>query len=274
MKIFILIVNLIPLIYAEAQVVRQPVSVLYPALGAYSKNFSDIFSGTSNQASLATLKTAAFAVYGERRFMLDELNTYTTIIAIPTTSGTVGFQADYFGSSSFNESRIGVIYGRKITSAIDVGVKFNYLLVKVAGYGAAAAVNFEAGAIFHLTDRLHAGFHVYNPASSKLGKNGTDQLASAYCFGIGYEASESLFVCTEIVKREAKPVSVNAALQYNLHKKVFIRCGISADNNISFGSVGLNIGFGRIDVNTAYHPQLGFTPGLLLLINFKKQTDE
>lgn len=275
MKIFITIVVVLVLAAnSQAQVVKQPLSIHYAGLGAYSKNFSDVFSATSNQASLANLKNSAFGVYGERRFMLQDMNGYSSIIAVPTPSGTVGFQGDYFGSSSFNETQLGFMYARKITSQVDVGVKFNYHTVRVAGYGSASAVNFEAGAILHLTDKLHSGIHVYNPAGSKLGKNGSEKLASVYLFGLGYEASEALFLTAEFEKHEDKPLTVNAGLQYNVQTTVFVRTGISTFNNNGYVSVGLHLGFGRVDVNTAYHPQLGFTPGLLLLINLKKSGEE
>ncbi len=255
---------------AEAQIIKQPLSVRYAGLGAYSKNFSDIFSATSNQASLAQLKTGGFGVYGERRFMLEELNGYTAITTFSTTSGTFGFQGDYFGSAAFNESQLGILYGRKVTKKIDIGVKFNYYTVRISGYGIATAINFEGGAIFHFTDKLHAGIHVYNPSGSKLGKTGHEKLASVYRLGAGYEASELLFISSEIVKEEGRQISVNAGFQYNFHKNVFIRTGISTFTNNSYVSIGVQLGFARIDVNTAYHPQLGFTPGLLLLLNFKK----
>lgn len=253
---------------------RQPLSVRYAALGAYSKNFTDIFSAASNQASLANLKTGAAGVYGERRFMMDELSGYTAIIAVPSSSGTFGLQADYFGSSSFNETELGFIYARKLSAGMDIGTKFNYHTVRVAGYGNASAVNFDLGLICHLTETLHSGIHVYNPIGSKLGKTGVEKLASIYSFGLGYEASEKFFISTELVKHEDRPVSVNAALHYNLHTKIFIRTGISTGNENSFGSIGYNVGFGRIDINAAYHPQLGFTPGMLLLINLKKPAEE
>lgn len=255
---------------AKAQVIKQPLSVLYAGFGAYSKNFSDIFSATSNQASLAQLKTGGFGVYGERRFLLEELNGYTAVIALPTTSGIFGFEGDYFGSAAFNENELGILYARKIKKLIDVGAKFNYYTVHIPGYGSASAVNFEVGTIFHFTDKLHSGIHVYNPAGSKLGKTVREKLASVYRLGIGYEASDMVFTSAEIVKMENQQISVNAGLQYNLQKNIFIRTGISTANNNSFVSIGFKLSFARIDVNAAYHPQLGFTPGFLLLLNFKK----
>ena len=258
----------------QSQIVRQPLSIRYAGLGAYSKNFADIFSSTTNQASLAQLKSGGFGVYGERRYLLEELNQFTAIVAVPTAGGTFALQGDYFGFSSYNENQLGLSYGRKISNMVDVGIKFNYHTVRIAGYGSASAINFEAGTILHLTDRLHAGMHVYNPLSSKFGKNSNEKLASVYQTGLGYEASEKLFLSTEIAKQEDQPVSVSAGIQYNVAQNVFLRGGISTTNNNSYVGVSLQLDFARVDVNTAYHPQLGFTPGILLLFNFKNQAKE
>jgi hypothetical protein len=274
LKLFALLVTILVQTGLDAQVVRQPLSLRYAGLGAYSKKFSDILSSTSNQASLAQLESAGFGVYGERRFMLDDLSAYTTVIAVPTSSGTIGFQGDYFGSVASNESQLGLLYARKITEQLDVGVKFNYHSVRIPGYGNAAAVNFEAGIIVHLTEKFHTGIHVYNPTSSKLGKTNDERLPSIYRIGVGYEASEKVFLSIELVKQEKQEVSVNAGLQYNLHEKVFLRAGMATLTNNSYAGVGLQLGFARIQLNTAYHPQLGFTPGLLLLLNFKTSVKE
>ena len=270
MKVIPILVVVLITVTATAQVVRQPLTVRYAGLGAYSKNFVDPFSATINQASVAQLKTGGFGVYGERRFMLQDMSAFTAVVALPTKSGTFGFQGDYFGSAAFNENQLGFLYARKITNQIDAGIKFNYHAVRIPGYGSATSVNFEAGIVFHLTDQLHTGLHVYNPTSSALGKSGDEKLASVYRFGLGYEASSKVFVSTEIVKQEDQPVNVNAGLQYNVHEKVFLRVGISTEASNSYFGVSLQLAYARVDINAAYHPQLGFTPGLLLLLNFKK----
>lgn len=255
-----------------AQVLRQPLSVRYAGLGAYSRQFADVFSATSNQASLANLPNGAMAVYGERRFMMEELNGYAAIAALPLASyGTVGVQADYFGSSSgFNESQLGIIYARKITRQMDVGFKVNYHNARVPGYGSAGAVNVEGGVLIHLTDQLHTGIHVYNPTRVTLGKGGTERLASIYRFGLGYDVSDKVFLSTEVVKQENQQLGVNAGFQYNIHERLFIRAGVATASDNSFVSLGLKLDFARVDINTTYHPQLGFSPGLMLLFNLKK----
>ena len=109
----------------NGQAVRRPVTAVYTGLGAYSIDHVDVFSFTNNQASLAQMKNASAGVYGERRFMLEELSLYQLAIAVPTNSGNFGVKAGYFGFSDYNESQMGLAYARKLGSKLDVGVSSN-----------------------------------------------------------------------------------------------------------------------------------------------------
>ncbi|MEO6328135.1 MAG: hypothetical protein ABIO55_04350 [Ginsengibacter sp.] len=256
-----------------SQAVRQHISARYPGLGAYSINHVDVFSFTSNQAALAQLKSAAAGVYGEKRFLLSAANMYTAVFALPTKQGNFGLQADYFGFTNYNESQIGMAYARSLGSKLDIGVKFNYYGFKIPGYGNSSAVNFEIGGIAHLSDKLNAGIHIYNPAGGKLSKQDDEKLGSAYTFGIGYEASESFFLSGEIIKEEDMAVNVNVGFQYNFLQQFFVRAGIATETTNAYAGAGISWKNFRLDVNSSYHPQLGFTPGMLLIINFKKKQD-
>jgi hypothetical protein len=128
---------------------------------------------------------------------------------VPTNSGNFGFKAGYFGFSDYNESQMGLAYARKLGSKMDSGVQFNYNGIQVSGYGNSSAINFEIGTIFHLTDKLHAGVHAYNPVGGKYGKNSEEKLASVYTVGLGYEASDKFFISAEIEKEENQPVNIN-----------------------------------------------------------------
>jgi len=249
------------------QTVRDPVSASYIGLGAYSNDHVDVFSFHSNQASLAKIKTLSAGLYGEKRFLLNELGLYDAAVTLPTSSGNFGLDACYYGFSDYNESQVGLAYGRSLGSRIDIGVQFNYYSVRIAGYGNASAINFEIGTIFHLTENLNAGLHAYNPVGGGLGKNKEEKIASVYSAAIGYDASENFFISLEIEKQEDKPVNVNAGLQYKFLAQLLARMGIStATSSIYFG-IGFELRSMRFDVTAAYHPQLGITPGLLLAFN-------
>jgi hypothetical protein len=249
------------------QTVRDPASASYVELGTYSNDHLDAFSFHANQAALAKMKITAAGIYGEKRFLLDELGLYDAAVAVPTSSGNFGLDARYFGSSDYNESQVGLAYGRSLGSKVDIGVQFNYYNVRIAGYGNASAINFEIGTIFHLTDNLNAGLHAYNPAGGSLGKNNEEKLASVYSVSIGYDASEKFFMGFEIEKDEDKPVNVNAGLEYKFLPQLLTRVGISTGTSSIYFGLGFGFKSLRLDATASYYPQLGITPGLLLIFN-------
>lgn len=256
-----------------AQAVRQPIAARYVGLGAYSKNHVDAFSFTTNQAALAQIKNPAVGVYGERRFLLSSINLYSAVAVLSTKLGNFGLQADYFGFKNYNESQVGLAYARSLGSKLDLGIKFNYYGFKIPVYGNSTAINFELGAIAHLTEKLHIGIHAYNPVGGKLSNSENEKLSSIYKFGIGYDASEKFLVSAEIIKEEDQLINVEVGAQYNFMEKFFIRAGTSTETTNSYVGAGISWKSFRLDVSAGYHPHLGFTPGLLLIINFNKKEE-
>ena len=252
-----------------SQSLRQPVSAVYLGLAAYSTQHSDVFSYVSNQASLAQMKNISVGIYGERKFLLTETSLYTAAVAIPTKKGNFGVNIKYSGFKNFNENQIGLAYARTLGKKVDIGAQFNYYSYRVPSYNSASAYNFEVGAIFHLTDKLNMGLHVYNPVGGNFSKT-DEKLASAYKVGIGYDVSDNFFVGSEIVKEENFPVNLITGVQYRFVKQFFARLGIATATSTGYAGVGLSWNNFRLDITGSYHPQLGLSPGLLLIMNVGK----
>jgi hypothetical protein len=267
----LLSMSLLTVITLHGQTLRRPVAAPYTGLGSYSFNHTDVFSFTSNQASLAQLKNAGAGVYGERRFLQPELNNYTAAIALPTHSGNFGMKAAYSGFTDYNETGVGLAYARKMGNKVDIGVQFNYNSIRIPAYGNASTIGFEAGTILHITDRLHTGFQINNPVGGKFGKDQQEKLPSVYTAGFGYDASEKFFFSAEIIKEEDQPVNVSAGLQYKFIQQLLIRAGISSSTASAWFGLGFSLRSFRVDVTISYHPQLGISPGLLLIFNFVKK---
>lgn len=254
-----------------AQSVSGILHTAYTGTGAYSQSHADLFSATTNQASLASLKSAAAGMYGERRFLLNELSGYQLVAGLPTRSGNFGVNATYNGSPGYNEMKAGLMYARSLGSKADVGAQFNYSLISISsGYGKAQAVNFEAGAIFHFSEKLHAGIHAANPVGNRFGKNKEERLPAVYSFGIGYEASEKFFCSATIKKEENNPVNVDAGFQYRFIPRLMVRAGMSTAVSLVWFGAGFTFKSFRLDVVGSFHPRLGVTPGLLFITEFKK----
>jgi hypothetical protein len=273
-KIYLFYFFLLAIHVTNAQSLRKPVSASYIGLGAYSVHQLDVFSISSNVAALAQIKNPSAGFYGEKRFLLAETNLYSAIIAVPTKEGNFAFQADYFGYKNYNESQLGIAYARSVGKKLDLGIKFNYYSFRIPGFESPSTVNFEIGVICHFTEKLNAGIHFYNPVGGRLSKTENDKLSSIYSFGMGYEASDNFLVSAEIVKQEGLPVNVNAGVQYNFAKQFFARFGIASQNGSPYGGAGVSWKNFRLDISASYHPQLGLSPGLMLIMNLKPGKNE
>jgi hypothetical protein len=269
-SLLVIFIMLLASFYTQAQSLRQSVSMPYIGLGAYSTKQIDAFSFTSNQAALAQVKTGGIGVFGERRFLLAQNSNYGIAATFATKNkGNFGVQVNYTGFANFNEQKAGIAYARSLGSKIDVGVQFNYYGYKIPAYNNGSTINFEIGAIAHVSEKLNVGVHVYNPVGGKLYKITDEKLAAAYKFGVGYDASDNFFVSTEIVKEENQPLNVIGGVQYHFKKQFFVRAGFRSDNNTGYAGAGFLYKNLRIDVASSFHPQLGISPGLLLIYNFK-----
>lgn len=255
--------------FAHAQTLRTPASFVYTKLTAYSNQFGDAFSFSANQGALAAVKYFSAGVYSERRFMLDALQGYDVAMALPTSSGNFGLRAAYFGQQAFNESAAGLAYARNLGSKVALGVQFNYHSVRMAGYGSASTMNFDAGAIFHLSPQVNAGLHLYNPVAKAWGKEG-EKLPAVYSAGIGYDASPQVFVALEAEKMEDQPVGVNAGVQYKPAEMLMARAGIHSATSVYYLGLGVQLKSFRVDVTASVHPYLGLTPGMLLLYSSRQ----
>jgi hypothetical protein len=253
-----------------SQTLREPISAVYLGLSAYSTKHTDVFSFVDNQASLAQVQNTSVGIYGERRFLLTETSVYTMAAAFPTSKGNFGVSLKYDGFTNYNENELGLAYARSLGKKLDIGVQFNYYGYRVPMYNGANTVNFEIGAIAHLTDKLNAGIHVYNPVGGQLSK-GDEKLTSTYKAGFGYDASDRFFVSTEMVKEENFPVSINTGVQYQFQKRLFARIGIASGTSSFYTGVGVAWSNVRLDVSCSVHPQLGISPGLLFIMNFDKK---
>ncbi len=251
-----------------AQSLRYSIALPYVGLSAYSTQQTNPISFTANQAALAGVKQAGMGLYGEKRFLLAATNAYALAIAMPTKLGNFGVGLNYAGFKNFNENKIGLAYAKSLGAKVDIGIQFNYYSYRIPSYGSASSINFEAGTIIHFTDKLNGGIHVYNPLGGKLSNTDNEKLASAYKVGLGYDASENFFISSEVIKEEDKPVNVVAGFQYHFARQFFVRAGFISGSSTPFAGAGIGWKNMRLDVSGSYHPQLGFSPGILLIANF------
>lgn len=260
------IFGFIPLV-STSQVLHLPEHRAPLQTTTYSKVQTEAISFPSNQAALAHFSGPAFGIYGDRRFMLQELSLFSAAFVLPTNSGNFGLSARRFGSTDYNQTEAGLAYGRKLGEKAAIGAQFNYHSFKVKGYGDAGYLSIDAGTIFQLSSQLRAGFHVYKPAEKLKEKDSEVVLPSVYEMGLGYDASDKLFLTAIASKTEGIGVQVNAAIQYAFANSLLCKAGITTSTSSFYIGGGVLLNNFRLDAITSFHPQLGITPGVLLLFH-------
>lgn len=219
-------------------------------------------------ASASRLKSFSASVYSEKRFLLEGLNNSMGSIGFPLSFGGIGIAIQYFGSPEFNLNSAGLIYGKNL-GKVDLGIRFSYTSITINGYGKANAIQYELGSIWQITDRIHSAILLVNPFGGRFGAGRMEKFSSVYRFGLGYKASENVFVAIEMIKEEEKPVNFNAGLYYSFRKKFFLQGGIQTQIASPYWVIGYQLKKIRIEAHCSYHQQLGFSPALLLIFSSK-----
>lgn len=253
---------------APCRVKSQPVgkrNAVYMAGPTPSVSQLNVLSFIANQASLARLRQFSVGVYAERKFMQPELNDFLATVCLPVAGGGFGLRLARAGSSIYQESQVGLAYGKKVADKVDVGVQFNYSLIQVPNYGAASAMGFEVGTVFHVSAKLHTAFHLVNPVGGKFGKGGAEKLSSIYKMSMGYEPSSIFLLSVNVIKEESRGASIHTSIHYRVIPKVTVRCGMSGDPAGFWLGAGVRIRDMEVNILSGYHMQLGISPAMAII---------
>ena len=268
----IVLLLLLP-VTAGSQVLRQAAATSYTGFCALSRHQYDVFSMVHNQAALAESRGLMAGIYSEKRYQLSELSSYAAALALPTTRGNFGLLLRYAGFSLWNESQLGIAYARQLSPALSLGVQVNHFTYQASSYQRATAVNAEVGALLRLNQVLSLGMHVFNPVGGIFSKTG-ERLQPVFSLGLGYDASGSVFMGAELKKEAQEAVQFQAALQYRFANRFFARGGINTSNGAGVAGAGVLLNRLRLDISGSYHPQLGWSPGILLLFGVNPEADK
>jgi hypothetical protein len=235
----------------------QPLDYPFAGNGAYSIRFNDLFSFLSNTASLAHCSRVSGGLYAENKFGLQELNSYVAAAQMPAGGGAVALMAARSGSATFNQSQFGLAYARQL-GRVNIGVRFNYGVTHIDGYGNNGAISFAVGSSWKITEKLCTGIEV------------TDKI---YSMGMGYECSQQLFISTTITKEENHALNVQACFQYIIGGRLLTMLGINSAISsplICAGWLWKNM---RVLMSGGFHPQLGASTGIGIIFYGKKKEE-
>lgn len=251
-------------------------------MGNASVALKDFWSVQNNQAGLAYFNKLSVGFAYQNNFLVEELGLKTGAFVLPVHFGNFGLVYQYFGYSSYNRSKLGLAYARKLGENFAVGLQLDYLKTKIGeDYGSKNSVTFELGVITNLTPDLVLGAHVFNPINVKLEEEYDERIPAIYKLGLAYSITDEILITLETEKNmDFKPL-IRGGVEYLITPKVSARVGYSSvpaktgSEKFSISSE-LNFGFG-LDLNrfimniaSSYHQTLGWSPAVSFMFKFNK----
>ncbi len=239
------------------------------AMGGVGIVFRDANSVFSNQAGLAALQYYQVSVGAERRFLLTDLQQFSLAFIAPTKTGTFGFSAQQFGFTDFNETKLGIGFGKRLGNKFDIGVQLNYLQQHISEQPNQSAFTVEVGIISNLTKNLKIGFHAFNPLPYST-TTFQKELPSIYTLGMGWQASKNALLATEADENLNFQTNIKCGIEYKAVEQFILRSGIQSNPQ------GFSAGFGYhsknfyFDFSNVFHPILGSSPKVSLTFIFGK----
>lgn len=240
-------------------------------LGAYSRSHFTLLSTRTNLAAMSCLKNPSLGFYGERQYLLGELNQFILLAGIPSGPGSFGLNFLFSGFSGYQETNLGLIYARSLGNKIDAGSRLSYHRKKLSGgYGRVFSMQADFGLRLHFSESLVAGIQFFNPARGLNRKRKPETTPFACTFGLGFEPSPKFYGSLEIKKAEGQPAHVIGAIRYSFIPALAVQGGFSTAQASGWVGADLKISDFRVGLITRFHPSLGMTPGIMLLYEFKR----
>ncbi|HIA35799.1 MAG TPA: hypothetical protein EYM84_02645 [Flavobacteriales bacterium] len=251
------------------------------ALGGAGVTLLDLWAVHYNQAGLAGIEAITAGVYYENRFALKELSVKGAALALPLPGkgqNVLGVSMSYFGYSEYNDSKVGLAYGKKLGDKYSVGIQLNYLQTKIGrDYGSYGAFAAEAGLRAELIDNLSMGVHIYNPTRTSIleydiqEETKTERIPTIMRFGLSYSFSDKVMVVAETEKDIYFDHIFKAGIEYRPIKILYIRGGIASDPLYNTFGFGIEQSSFILDFAASKHQVLGYTTQISLAYKFNKK---
>jgi hypothetical protein len=238
--------------------------------GAYSEHFTDAFSFTSNPACLGDGHGLLSGLLAERKWMLKELDLFELSVSGILGKGGWGISIQQSGDADYSEQGLELAYGKDL-GRLEMGIRFGYSRNQAAGYPPAGFGSSGIGIRFHLTEKLITGWEIGLPVFGRAGKTNPEKGPEFFRMGLGYEWRADLFLAFQVEKTSGLPVNVIPSLEYRYGEQFFFSFGINSLGGALYFKSGWKKNRLCIQLYTIYEPVLGFSPGLVLLLERKNK---
>ncbi len=248
--------------------IREVVGARSRALGGAGVALAD--DTWRNPAALVAATRPSVRLYGDRAFLLPELQLAALSVALPMRAVSLGASAAAYGYQDFRTTSVTAraARGLRLGTARRIGVGMAVSAQHVAlggGYGSATGLSLDAGLHATLTPRLDAGARATNLL---VGTVGDAPLPRRLDIGIAFAATPSLRVVADAGQVVGGGASVRGGVEMRVAPVLALRIGGGTNPEQMSGGLGLALGRLGIDLSFARTGDLGWTPAVEVRTHF------
>lgn len=231
----------------------------HQAMGGTGTALQEIYSLVANPAGLTGLERVTVNVAHQYHFFSTEITSQTALLGIPTSLGTFGLVANWYGlESAYKETYAGFAYAKRFGPAFSAAASIGTYQLRVPNYGVHHAFSADMGLQYQLNSGLIVGFHYSNMGNIAYNHVYGD-IPSRIRIGGSYRLG-TVTVTSDAVYRIGQSVDSRMGIEYALAEPLLLRGGLSLNpfqQHTGFGVVWKRMLF---DVAATFHPRLGMSP--------------
>ncbi len=269
-----LLITLLFPFFALAQNGNDPVGARPAGMANAALTFTDIWSSFHNQAGLGHIENITAGAFYENRFLVDGMAFAGFAGALPLGNGAIGLNYSNFGYSVYNEGKLGLAYGMKLSDRFSVGVQLNYQTTRIVAedYGNAGAFTAEVGARMEVSEKVTVAAHLFNPTRATLIDNGDlaipdEKIPTVLRLGAGYQISEEVLFAGEVEKDIDQNALFRGGIEYQPVDILYLRIGASSEPSLFSFGLGVKFDSFQFDLASSYSSVLGHSPQISLTYN-------
>jgi len=251
---------------AVAQPGSQPLETARSlSMGGSGTALEGVESCWSNPAGIGRLGlTQVVTATMQQPVWLPDVRLLAAAYVRSTGNGSWSLTLQHTGHPAYHEQRIGLGYGRALSSKLLLGVQIHGLQVAIPTYGSARALSAAIGMQAVVSEAVSIGFRLLNPFRTSAIEG--EYLPACLSIGIRYQPAEQLLLLLEAEKDIQASTQFRAGIDYRLHEAFSCRLGLASR------PVRLSMGAGLrlqdrlwMDIAMAWHHILGLHPAVSLI---------
>lgn len=241
------------------------------AMGNAAVTFTDVFSIQNNPAAMGMSEQAGIGLSTQSYFMVEGgLNAvYGTGILPTKKSGVLGMSLHYTGDATFNQTKIGLGYGRKLADVISVGLQLDYVGTQISEIGSGQAFTFDIGVVYKPTKYVTIGAKAFNPIRADNGMENPEPLPALINAGLSWKLSDKVIICAEGEQEMDHALRLKSGIEYHIIDALFLRGGYISNPSMFCTGLGVQLKTFQLDASVQFHQQLGASPGVGLRYTFE-----